>query len=156
MIRVHQEPRAVTFAVDGRATTLESRAVQETVEAELSRGVSEVRVDLRDCTTMDSTFSGTLLALKRRLEQRAGRLVLVSPSARAVELLRQMGLEDFYVTEVAPRAGEPWRELAPAWPRPEDLTRLVLDAHDELANVPGVAARTFRPVVEELRRNVRP
>jgi hypothetical protein len=101
---------------------------------------------------MDSTFSGTLLALKRELERLGGTLTLVSPSAKVVEVLSQMGLEGFYAIDPAERARGPWVEISMAPPSVERLKRLIVDAHDELSRVPGPAADAFREVVRELRR----
>jgi anti-anti-sigma factor len=108
MIRAQEQPSVLTLDVDGPATMLESPAVDETARDQLARGVRSVRIDLRSCTMMDSTFSGTLLSLKRQLENAGGSLTLVSPSRRVLDLLAKMGLEDFY--------GEPPR-------RPLDLDR---------------------------------
>jgi anti-anti-sigma regulatory factor len=152
MITVHDEPGVLTIDVAGPATMVESPAVQEAVSEGVLRGVHVVRIDLRDCTTMDSTFSGTLLALKRDLELTRGTLTLVSPSLKVVELLGQMGLDGFYDVESAERATGPWHEVAPAPPQVDRLRRLIADAHDELARIPGPAADAFRAVVEELRR----
>lgn len=133
---------------------MESPAVQESASEQLARGARTVRIDLRDCTTMDSTFSGTLLALKRQLDALGGTLTLVSPSLKVCELLEQMGLEDFYAIDVADRIDGAWNEIdVTAQPRVEKLRRLVVDAHDELARVPGRAAHAFHAVAEELRRS---
>jgi anti-anti-sigma factor len=154
MIRAHEQPDVLILGVEGPATMMESPAVSELATEQLSRNVRALRIDLRACTTMDSTFSGTLLALKRQLDKVGGKLTLVSPSARVLELLEQMGLADFYDVEVANRVpvDGPWRVIAPAQPRAEQLRQLVVDAHDELARLPGPAARAFRTVVEELRK----
>jgi anti-anti-sigma factor len=151
MIRARLDPTLLTLDVEGPATMMESAAVKQTASEHVSRGRA-LRVDLRDCTTMDSTFSGTLLSLKRQLESAGRRLTLVSPSAKVLELLRQMGLEDFYAIDVAERPSGTWQELTQARPEDERLRRLVLEAHDELACVPGPNAGAFRTVVDELRR----
>jgi Sec-independent protein secretion pathway component TatC len=65
---------------------------------------------------MDSTFSGTLLSLKRQLAAIGGALTLVSPSPRVLELLRQMGVDDFYTIEVAERRPCAWIEVPLARP----------------------------------------
>ncbi|MDB4938492.1 MAG: Sulfate transporter/antisigma-factor antagonist [Labilithrix sp.] len=153
MLRVHDEPTSVTIDVAGPATMLDSAAVHETASERMARGIDAVRVDLRDCTAMDSTFLGTLLSLQRQLVAAGGTLTLVAPSARVLELLAQMGLEDFYAVEVSDRTDVAWREIVPSLPRVATLRRLVIDAHDELAHVPGPAAESFRAVVEELRRS---
>jgi anti-anti-sigma factor len=153
MIRSHDEPTSLTIDVAGPATMMESAAVLDTSSERLARGVRAIRIDLRDCTSMDSTFLGTMLSLQRQLEIVGGTLTLVSPSPRVVELLRQMGLEDFYTVQLSERADVPWREIAPVLAGPGRLKRLVLDAHDELAQVPGPSADSFRGVVDELRRS---
>jgi anti-anti-sigma regulatory factor len=131
---------------------MESPAVHATASERMSRGVRVVRIDLRDCTVMDSTFSGTLLALKRELERRDGTLTLVSPSPKVVELLGQMGLENFYDVELADHARGPWTEIVSAPPSVDRLKRFIAGAHEELVRVPGRPADTFRGVVDQLRR----
>jgi anti-anti-sigma factor len=156
MIRAHDEPAVLTIDVDGPATMTESPAVQATASEQLARGLRKLRIDLRSCTTMDSTFTGTLLLLKRQLENAGGTFTLVSPSAKVLELLCQMGLEDFYPIEIAPRADGRSREIVPAESPVAELKRLVVHAHDELACIPGPASETFRAVAEELRRSTDP
>lgn len=154
MIRAHEQGGVLTVDVGGPATMVESPAVSELATERVSHGARTIRIDLRDCTTMDSTFTGTLLSLLRQLEKVGGKLTLVSPSVRVVELLQQMGLEDFYEIETSERIdGGSWNVVGPLQPsRPEKLERLILDAHDELARLPGSTGRTFRVVVDELRR----
>lgn len=153
MIRAHEEPGALTLDVAGPATMLESPAVQDAAREEVLRGVRCVRLDLRDCTAIDSTFSGTLLALKRQLDAVGGSLTLVSPSSKVLELLEQMGLEDFYAIDNAERVSGSWKELKALRPETEALEKLVIQAHDELAQVPGAASETFENVATELHKN---
>jgi anti-anti-sigma regulatory factor len=153
MLRVHDEPASSTIDVAGAATMIESAAVHETASERIARGVRAIRIDLRDCKMMDSTFLGGLLSLQRHLAGMGGTLTLVSPAPYVVELLGQMGLEGFYAVEVADRSEVGWRELPAVLPRVGTLRRLVIDAHDELARVPGPAAESFRAVVDELRRS---
>lgn len=139
----------------------ESPVVQELANARIRSGTRMVRIDLRDCTAMDSTFSGMLLVLKRVVEASSGELVLVAPSRKVIEVLRQMGIEDFYATDFAerpPATHAAWREVAVPLPELETLQRVVLESHEELSLVPGPAAEAFREVVRELRRadSVRP
>ena len=115
-----------------------------------------MRLDLRGCTAIDSTFSGTLLSLQRQLEDVGGKLTLVSPSAKVLELLEKMSLDDFYAIEIADpldvdHAGV---ELPLTRPSGASFGRMVLDAHDELASLPGPAGSVFRTVVEEMRRDL--
>lgn len=131
---------------------LESPAVCDLATEQIRDGVRALRLDLRDCAMMDSTFSGTLLALKRQIERVSGTLVLVSPSPRVLELLDLMGVRDFYDVESAERSDGEWTVVAPTQPKAERLQRTVLAAHAELARLPGTAGDAFRSVVDELRR----
>lgn len=139
---------------------VESPVVQELAHARIRAGARVVRIDLRECTAMDSTFTGMLLVLKRVLEASAGELVLVAPSRKVMDVLGQMGLDDFYAIDSAerPPATHAWREVAVPRPEVETLQRMVLESHEELSRVPGPAAEAFRDVVRELRRadSVRP
>lgn len=131
----------------------ESAAVSEAVGERLRRGARTVRLDLRDCTTLDSTFTGTLLSLERQLEAAGGTFTLVSPSPKVVDLLHEMGLEDFYTVEQADRVVGTWTDVPLTRPGADRLSRMILDAHEQLARVPGAAATAFRTVVEEMRRD---
>jgi len=155
MIRAHEEPTTLTLVVDGPATMTESPAVSTTATDAVRRGARTLRLDLRDCTSIDSTFSGTLLSLERLLTSVGGTLTLVSPSAQVLDLLEKMGLEDFYAVELAARPDAKWTEIPLTRPTAERLSRMVLEAHDELAQVPGPAGAVFRTVVEEMRRDER-
>jgi len=149
MIRAHREGRALTIDIRGQATMMESPAVHTLVRKHMSHGLRALRVDLRDCAMIDSTFAGTLLSLEHQLDT----LTLVSPSPRVLELLRRMGLDDLYTIEAAPHPRGPWIDLSVASPEAEKLTSLVLESHEELAHVAGPHASAFRSVVEELRRD---
>jgi len=155
MIRAHDEGPILTLDIVGVATMMESPAVQEAVALHLACGGRVVRLDLRDCTVMDSTFSGTLLSLKRELDPIGGELVLVSPSPRVLESLQDMGLEDFYGIASLERPSGPWREigsvaLGEREGHERQLRRLILEAHDELARLPGPSSRGFGNVAAQL------
>jgi anti-anti-sigma factor len=126
MIRAHREGNTLTLEIRGSATVMESPAVRELVERHIEHGMRSLHVDLRDCTAIDSTFSGTLLALEHQLAARGGTLTLVSPAPTVQDLLRRMGLEDLYSVEFAPRILGPWAEI--------HLGPPTVVSHDELAH----------------------
>src|SRR5262245_56473162 len=81
-------------------------------EQSFADGVCVLRIDLRHCTHLDSTFLGTLLFLKRASDRRGpGQFALVSPSSQCQQIFQQMGLQAVYpVVWDEPPAGE-WVEL---------------------------------------------
>jgi anti-anti-sigma factor len=153
MIRAHREKTMLTLDVQGRATMMESPTIHELVTKHVAHGLRSLRIDLRDCSALDSTFLGTLLLLEGQLAAVDGTLTLVSPSASVLELLRRMGLEDAYAIEVAPRARGPWLDLRLSSPDVERMTSIVIDAHEELARASVSRASDFQAVVDELRRS---
>ena len=146
---VRQDGGTVTYRAEGRACMAQGLAMRRAAEKGLAGGLTAVRVDLRGCTYMDSTFIGTLLFLKRAADRNGPRqFALVAPSAPCHELLRQMGLEDVFDLVTA---GEP---AAPGWvPLGGDLSDVascktgVVEAHEELAALPGPAGEQFRAVM---------
>jgi anti-anti-sigma regulatory factor len=115
----------------------------------LAGGATALRVDLRHCTYMDSTFLGTLLTLQGvvgRFPQ--GKLTLVSPSPACCKVLHQMGLTAIFRTETVDEGADlPWADLPAAGADPGSVKRNVAQAHEELANLPGPAGEPFRAVV---------
>src|SRR5262249_42910507 len=121
----------------------------------LSEGIAALRVDLRRCTYMDSTFLGTLLFLKRAVDRHGqSEFALVSPSEPCGCLLRQLGLDCFcpIVTMDEP-AADTWTELATRQDDVDAFRRQVVQAHEELASLKGPAGETFREVVRCLNKD---
>jgi anti-anti-sigma factor len=146
-VRFHQQDQTVTFRVEGRGTMTWSLPLRRTAERLLDAGAKRVRIDLRDCTYMDSTFLGTLLTLRKSLAARGGELVLIAPSAACSRIMQQMGLTEVLTAEpgeVDPAAV--WTDL-PADADGASFKRNVVQAHEELANLPGPAGEQFKAVI---------
>jgi anti-anti-sigma factor len=152
VVRVRQHGQTLTFQVKGRATMQQSPSVRRFTEHCCAHGTNAVWVDLRHCTHMDSTFLGTLLVLKRAVEQQEqGKFALISPSPQCCRVLQHMGLDEFFsiVTEQEPEASD-WTELKS---ESDDLTafkRNVVQAHQELARLEGPAGESFRALADHL------
>jgi anti-anti-sigma factor len=152
VVRVHPAGEAITFLVEGKATMTQSASFRRCAERFLAGGGRAVRVDLRHCTYMDSTFVGTLLCLKRDIDRRKqGELALVCPSPPCGELLRQMGLHAILpvVTADEPAAGD-WTELPNGCEDVQTFKNTVTQAHQELAALPGPAGEVFNKVARSI------
>jgi anti-anti-sigma regulatory factor len=64
-IRVRQQDRTVYFQVEGWGTMQRSLSFRFFAERCLAQGAAALRVDLRHCTYLGSTFLGMLIGLKR-------------------------------------------------------------------------------------------
>jgi anti-anti-sigma factor len=157
IVRVLRHGTALTFRVEGWGTLAHSLPVRQFAEHALASGVAELRVDLRKCTYMDSTFLGTLLFLKRSVDRRGhGQLVLVCPSDECRQILEQLGIDKAcpVITEEMPAEGD-WTELAI---EPDDLYAFrcnVVEAHQELAGCGGPAGAAFGAVAHGLAESMK-
>lgn len=148
VIRYQQRDRTLTFRVEGRGTMAQSLPVRRHAERSFEQGTNQVRIDLRDCTYMDSTFLGTILTLKKALDRMRGQLTLLTPSAACTKILQQMGLADV----LPPVLEEPdeqarWTELACGLDDSRMFRANVAQAHEELANLPGSAGEQFKGAI---------
>ena len=153
-VRVHRHDQTLTFRVEGWGTMAHSLPLRRFAEQNLAEGVSAIRVDLRHCIYMDSTFLGTLLFLKRAVDRRGqGEFALLSPSPECRRLFQQMGLDTIYpvVTAEEP-AADTWTELTGGTEDVPALQHNVVQAHQELAGLPGPSGEAFRAVVRCLER----
>ncbi len=155
IVRVYQDDRTVTFQVEGWTTMNQSLMFRRSAEQALAGGATVLRVDLRLCTFMDSTFVGTLLFLKRTVHGRKqGEFFLICPSAECRQLFHKMGLDGaFPVLEEEP-AGQDWTELTREGEDCEAFKGNVVQAHRELARIEGPAGDPFRAVVRCLERDL--
>jgi anti-sigma B factor antagonist len=149
LLRIHQDGHVLTFQIEGQATMQHSLPVRRLAEQALARGAMILRMDLRRCTYMDSTFLGTLLLLKRTVDQKGqGSFALASPSVSCQRLLRQMGLANYYLVLTTEEPGaDGWTVLKVESDDCGTVLDNVVQAHQELANLPGAAGEPFREVM---------
>jgi anti-sigma B factor antagonist len=149
ILRAHHDQQALTFQIEGQATMDHSLPLRRCAEQALACGVTTLRMDLGRCTYMDSTFLGTLFVLKKAVIQKCqGNFVLTSLSPQCRCLLKQMRLEEYYPLQPGEDIpAEAWIELKGN--RGDCLTfqSNVVQAHQELANLPGAAGEPFREVM---------
>jgi len=143
-----QHDQAASFRVEGRCTMTQALPFRRQAESCLAQGCRLIRVDLRDCSHLDSTFLGTLLSLKKQLERHSGRFFLVSPSMACTRILEQMGLLDLLPTEstLAVEDGN-WTLLGSDSNDLLSFKRNVVEAHEELAALPGPTGQQFQEVL---------
>lgn len=154
VLRVHRDPSRLTFLVAGRATMEHSMPLRRLAEQALADGCQELRVDLRNCLYMDSTFIGTLVLLRKSVGAE-GRFTLVCPSTACEKVLEAMTLDRLFVIDGADvSSSASWDEATPC---PDDLSKLkynVVQSHQELAALNGPAAGRCRAVAEMMQKEL--
>jgi anti-sigma B factor antagonist len=148
VLRMSVNGGTVTFQVDGPGTVRQGLPMRRFAESCLNDGITRLRVDLRNCTWMDSTFVGTLLVLLKTITRRGrGDFSVVSPSATSRRVLKQMGVEMVCPVCDAEEPAGPWLQVDSSPDDGETFKCQVLQAHEELAELPGPAGETFRAMV---------
>jgi anti-anti-sigma factor len=133
----------------------QSMPIRRLAEEMMAKGPLTLRLDLRHCTYIDSTFLGTVLYLRRTMLNRSrGEVVLVSPSPQCCLLLRQMGVDECLPTVVSEEL-EPsaWAEVSCEREDVDFFNRNVIQAHEELANLEGDPGKAFQPVASCLSKD---
>jgi|SRR5581483_4838898 len=153
---VHQQDDVLAFRVEGWATMKQSLSLRRLAEAHLAAGVHAIQIDLRQCAYMDSTFMGTLLFLHRTCRKRPScEFILLAPSSECCKLLQQLGLHEvFRVQTSADAPACSWTELTKEMEDARAFQGNVLQAHQELANLPGPASAPFRAVVKCMEKDM--
>jgi len=150
---LQQRGHTVCCRVIGQATMRQSPALRRRVEQCLAGGPVSLRVNLQECTYMDSTFLGTLVMLKRRLVDRClGQFALVAPSPECNRLLRQMGLGAAFCVLAEESSPDIAGELLESESEGASFKRTIVEAHQELAGLSGPAGAIFRNVAAHLTR----
>lgn len=146
-------------SVLGKGNFSTSPRLKEYLDQRLQDGALEVVVDLQECSSMDSTFMGTLAGLALTLAQRDGRMVVVGLSERNRDSLIDLGLSELLelegedgsskwssqLTEIRERL-EPWQGNRSGAAAAEE----VLEAHQKLCDANQNNTAKFEAVLEVL------
>jgi anti-anti-sigma regulatory factor len=141
-------------AVGGRATQRTCPTVDRLVEEYLSAGGggARIRLDVRGCEWIDSTFAGWLVRLSRRALRSGGGLTLLGCSDRCRTSLDRMQIAGLLRFSDDPPPDGAQRVPCPTTDKPSRAElELMLAAHEELAGVSDANRRIFEPIAEALR-----
>lgn len=146
--------------VGGRATFSSSVDFKKLLLQLQENGCTEIILDLKDCTIMDSTFLGVLAgaAMKCETARQGGsknRIDLFQPSERILELLDNLGvLSLFTVLKDAPQLGA-FQRVNDGKATRVELNRACFEAHKTLMNMGPDNERRFKDAAEFFEKNLR-
>ena len=156
-ILVGSDSRGWFITASGEIRATLCYPLRETLLSRLeeSSDVPAVYVDLAQCTYMDSTFIGLLVAIDRRLQKGSGgRLHVMQPSTECLQLFRQLGLQELFVLDPVPaQPPAEMKELTGAAGRPG--ADFILRAHEELMETSEEARKKFGLLREQLEGKLR-
>lgn len=161
---IMEETPIAFLKVIGRATAREAPGFAQAIEGMQSRGVCQFIVDLSECLTMDSTFSGKLVFfaladLPPQLSTENGRrFVLVRPNAAVIDLLDTLYVIEFFtITHADAREALPTgevREQPATAVEKSAINECCLDAHRVLSQLHPKNAEKFKDVVRFLEEDL--
>lgn len=158
-ILVSQGDDKALIRVLGRGSFKNARHVKCYADKLLERGTTHFILDLQECTHMDSTFMGMLAGLSVNLRKNNGTPPqIVNASPRNLELLQGLGLD-----RVLDIPSEPldlstieFSSVKPEEPgtSKKELTKTMLEAHENLLEVDKKNAPKFQDVITYLREEL--
>ena len=114
-----------------------------------------LRIDLEECTWMDSTFMGMLAMLGLSAKKKGVPAEIYNASEQNEKLLGGLGLKKVFEFKVGPLPGA--SDDAPAASNdttPENSARNVLDAHQTLMDIDVSNVPKFEKVVEFVKKDI--
>lgn len=128
-------------------------ALQAFIQCNKKPGRSRLYVDLSEAESIDSTFTGLLLALAmRKSDPSLPDLFIVSPTERVLASINGMHLTRFFkLCDAMPIAQPKWNPLKVPEGAEPSLADTVIEAHENLIEVDSRNKAEFGRVVEGLR-----
>lgn len=154
-VRVHGRG---SFKVSANLKAFIARSIEE-------NGTRHVRIDLRECIGMDSTFMGVTAGLSGRLKKKGVSLMLVNLDEKNVELLKTLGIDQVvqYKSTEEGAGGCVCKKDSNACavdlsePQEDNLTtaETMLTAHQTLSDLHADNVDRFKNVINFLEQDVR-
>ncbi len=151
--------------VRGTATFKLAPSFKQATQAARLAGSLLIVVDMTACTSMDSTFMGSIASLGLALQKsETSPLILINLRPNAVALLRGLGVDR--ILQVYPAGALPngigdltplVQNLQPIATEPtseRELAALMYDAHETLTNVDPENLQRFKDVLAFLREDI--
>ncbi|HVV00162.1 MAG TPA: STAS domain-containing protein [Verrucomicrobiae bacterium] len=121
------------------------------------KGYNYFVLELSECLLMDSTFLGVLTGFGLKMNASdpgsTGRIELLNPNTRIVELLENLGVLHLFQIrngELAPPNGSSLCEQPSSEPSKEEVTRACLEAHQTLMEANPANVSRFKDVTQFL------
>lgn len=142
--------------VEGRAMADVCPGLRSFCESQLTSERPTLYVLLDSCEHFDSTFLGTLLCLQKLHGKAGGKsVVLVTPAEACHQALKRMGAHLLFpIREESPPAEADWKLISDeaADRASDEFQRQVVEAHSQLAAVPGPLGELYAPIARMAER----
>ncbi len=151
--------------VEGRGTFRVSPALKDFGLAALEQGARRLVMDFSACVGLDSTFMGVMAGLAFRYGQvDGGKVYAINLSSKTRHLLSTLGLDRFVETHLAGKSftasgampsAESFEAADVGERERADLTRTMIEAHEDLIKASTANLPKFKDVLVFLREDLR-
>ena len=141
----------------GACTAIISTSIRDHVHQLQHTDVTDIYFDLSITDSVDSTFIGLLLTMVgRKYEPGEPEIHLLNPSESIEKRLTQLHVITLFdICELMPEFPTDWRMLSGEPVEPDQLAKLVIEAHEELIHADSRNVGEFSGVVDGFRKNLK-
>tara|TARA_B100000959_G_C14943135_1_gene608709 strand:- start:796 stop:1308 length:513 start_codon:yes stop_codon:yes gene_type:complete len=156
--QVYAEADFVFTKVNGRASYLNCAPLKEFLHGQVAGGGRRLAFDFESCSSMDSTFLGTIVgvALELRKTDPPGSMALLGLGERNFDVVRNLGIHRLVSVEAGESAMS-FEGVAKAIEANGDRApvdeELIFEAHKRLSELNEKNARLFQDVVGFLKQH---
>ena len=140
--------------VKGNASFVCAPPLRELAKRLAAEPFSGLKIDLQECTWMDSTFMGMLAMLGLNARKKNAPAEIYNASEQNEKLLGGLGLKKVFEFKTGPSQVGDEVQAASNESTPESRARNVLDAHQTLMDIDEGNVSKFEKVVEYVRKDI--
>ena len=140
--------------VKGNASFVCAPPLRELAKRLAAEPFSGLKIDLQECTWMDSTFMGMLAMLGLNARKKNAPAEIYNASEQNEKLLCGLGLKKVFEFKTGPSQFGDEVQAASNESTPESRARNVLDAHQTLMDIDEDNVSKFEKVVEYVRKDI--
>lgn len=140
--------------VKGNASFVCAPPLRELAKKLAAEPFAGLKIDLQECTWMDSTFMGMLAMLGLNAKKKGVSAEIYNASEQNEKLLCGLGLKKVFEFRSGPFMTENDVPAASNASTPENSARNVLDAHRTLMDIDEGNVQKFEKVVEYVKKDI--
>ena len=140
--------------VKGNASFVCAPPLRELAKKLAAEPFAGLKIDLEECTWMDSTFMGMLAMLGLNAKKKGVAAEIWNASEQNEKLLCGLGLKKVFEFKSGPSMTGDDVPAASNASTPENSARNVLDAHRTLMDIDAGNVRKFEKVVEYVKKDI--
>ncbi len=140
--------------IKGRATFEYAPTLKNFAGTILSENISAIRIDLSECTWMDSTFMGTLAILGLKSREKSIPVTIHKASEKNMGLIKELGINILFLFSDNLESLDVDSPATGAISHEEDMGRTMLDAHQTLIDINSQNAEKFDNVIDFIKKDI--